>query len=200
MSAYVATPIARVSVSTLVLTLLVFVASARPAHAQGFISPFIGYNFGGDSGCPEITDCEDKNLNWGVGIGALGAIFGTELEFAYIPDFFGDIPGASSSVLTLMGNFMLSPRFGPIQPYALVGLGLIKSEAELTLPSVLDSDNNDLGWNTGGGVFIFFGDHFGIRGDIRYFHAFSTLELLGLNLGDTKLDYGRFSGALAVKF
>ena len=200
MSAYLATPIARVSFSTLALTLLLCVAGARPAHAQGFISPFIGYNFGGDSGCPEITDCEDKNLNWGVGIGALGAIFGTELEFAYIPDFFGDIPGASSSVLTLMGNFMLSPRFGPIQPYALVGLGLIKSEAELTLPSVLDSDNNDLGWNTGGGVFIFFGDHFGIRGDIRYFHAFSTLELLGLNLGDTKLDYGRFSGALAVKF
>jgi len=200
MSAYLATPIARVSFSTLALTLLLCVAGARPAHAQGFISPFIGYNFGGDSGCPEITDCEDKNLNWGVGIGALGPIFGAEAEFAYIPDFFGESPGTSSSVFTFMGNFMLAPRFGPIQPYGLVGLGLMKTKAELTVPGIFNSNNNDLGWDTGGGVFIFFGDHVGIRGDVRYFHAFSALELVGINLGDTKLNYGRFSGALAVKF
>ena len=99
-----------------------------------------------------------------------------------------------------MGNVMLAPRFGPVQPYALAGLGLIKTKMELTVPGVLNSNNNDFGWNTGGGLFIFFGDHFGIRGDIRYFHAFSALELLGINLGDTKLDYGRVSGALAVKF
>jgi hypothetical protein len=47
---------------------------------------------------------------------------------------------------------------------------------------------------------IHFGDHFGVRGDVRYFHAFSALELLGLNRDETKLDYGRFSGALLVKF
>src|SRR4030095_3569352 len=193
-------PMARMSVSTLLLTLLISISSAAPARAQGFVSPFIGYNFGGDSGCLEITNCEDKNLNWGVGVGALGGLFGVELEFAYIPDFFGETPTTSSSVMTVMGNVMLAPRFGPVQPYALFGLGLIKSHAELTVPGVLDSDNNDAGWNTGGGLFIFFGDHFGIRGDIRYFHAFSTLDILGLNLGDTKLDYGRVSGALAVKF
>src|SRR5262245_2376078 len=114
-------------VSTLVLTVLLSIAGAQPAHAQGFISPFIGYNFGGDSGCPEITDCEDKNLNWGVAVGAVGPIFGSELEFAYISNFFGDTPNTSNSVLTLMGNFMLAPRFGPVQPYGLIGLGLIKA-------------------------------------------------------------------------
>jgi opacity protein-like surface antigen len=193
-------PTARISVSTLFLTLLISIANAVPANAQGFVSPFLGYNFGGDSGCVEITNCEDKNLNWGVGVGALGSIFGGELEFAFIPDFFGESATQSSSVFTLMGNFMLAPRFGPVQPYGTIGLGLIKTHAELTLPGLLESDNNDFGWNTGGGIFIFFGDHFGVRGDIRYFHAFSALELLGFNLGDTKLDYGRFSGALAVKF
>jgi len=193
-------PKARIVVSTLLLTLLISVASAVPANAQSFVSPFLGYNFGGDSGCVEITNCEDKNLNWGVGVGALGSIFGGELEFAFIPDFFGESATQSSSVFTLMGNFMLAPRFGPVQPYGTIGLGLIKTHAELTLPGLLESDNNDFGWNTGGGIFIFFGDHFGVRGDIRYFHAFSALELLGFNLGDTKLDYGRFSGALAVKF
>jgi opacity protein-like surface antigen len=190
------------SVSTLFLTVLISVASAVPAHAQGFVSPFLGYNFGGDSGCVEITNCEDKNLNWGVGVGALGPIFGGELEFAFIPDFFGESSTQSSSVFTLMGNFMLAPRFGPVQPYGTVGLGLIKSHAELTLSGLVqsDEDNNDFGWNVGGGMFIFFGDHFGIRGDIRYFHAFSAIEFVGIDLGDTKLDYGRFSGALAVKF
>ena len=53
---------------------------------------------------------------------------------------------------------------------------------------IVDEDNNDFGWNVGGGMFIFFGDHFGIRGDIRYFHAFSALEILGVDLGSAKLD------------
>ena len=194
-------PKARISISTLLLTLSISISSAAPARAQGFVSPFIGYNFGGDSGCVEITNCEDKNLNWGVGVGALGPIFGGELEFAFVPNFFGEASGSDSSVFTLMGNFMLAPRFGPVQPYGTIGLGLIKTHAELTLSGLVqsDEDNNDLGWNVGGGMFIFFGDHFGIRGDIRYFHAFSALEILGIN-SDTKLDYGRFSGALAVKF
>src|SRR5262245_16214377 len=107
---------ARVSASTLVLALLISIAGARTASAQGFVSPFIGYNFGGDSGCPEITNCEDKNLNWGVAFGALGSIVGFEAEFAYIPDFFGDTPNSDSSVMTFMGNFMLAPRIGPVQP------------------------------------------------------------------------------------
>jgi opacity protein-like surface antigen len=183
-----------------VLTVLLVVAGAQPANAQGFVSPFLGYNFGGDSGCPEITDCEDKHLNWGVGVGSLGPIFGAELEFAFIPDFFGDAPDTESSVFTLMGNVMLAPRFGPVQPYGTAGLGLIKTRAELTFGGLLESSENHFGWNTGGGLFIFFGDHVGIRGDIRYFHAFQALELLGFGLGDTKLDYGRFSGALALKF
>src|SRR4030095_10068867 len=189
-------PMARMSVSTLLLTLLISISSAAPARAQGFVSPFIGYNFGGDSGCVEITNCEDKNLNWGVGVGALGSIFGGELEFAFIPDFFGESNTQSSSVFTLMGNFMLAPKFGPVQPYGTIGLGLIKTHAELTLPNVLDADNNNFGWNTGGGLFITFNDHFGIRGDVRYFHAFEALDILGLNLGDTKIDYGRLSGGV----
>ena len=35
-----------------ILTVLLVVTGARPANAQGFISPFLGYNFGGDGGCP----------------------------------------------------------------------------------------------------------------------------------------------------
>jgi opacity protein-like surface antigen len=193
-------PMARMSVSTLFLTLLLSIFAAAPAHAEGFISPFIGYNFSGDSGCPSISNCEDKHLNWGLGVGAVGNIFGVEAEFAYIPNFFGEVPGQENNVFTFMGNFLLAPKFGPVQPYGTIGLGLIKTHAELSLAGLIDDDQNDFGWDVGGGLMIHFSDHFGVRGDVRYFHAFSALELLGFNLGETKLDYGRFSGALLVKF
>jgi hypothetical protein len=47
---------------------------------------------------------------------------------------------------------------------------------------------------------IFFGDHVGIRGDIRYFHTFQDLEFLGFELDGEKLDFGRAAAALVFKF
>jgi opacity protein-like surface antigen len=182
------------------LTLLFSLATTRPAEAQAFISPFIGYDFSGDSGCPEISGCEDKHANFGVSIGSLGNVFGTELEFAYVPDFFGEIPGVSSSVLSLMGNVMLAPKLGPAQPYGLVGLGLLKTRTELTTAGLLESSNNHFGWNIGGGLIIFAGEHIGVRGDLRYFHAFQDLEILGIPIADNKLDIGRASAGLVLKF
>ena len=174
--------------------------TAAPAAAQGFISPFIGYDFGGDSLCPAISTCEDKNVNVGVSFGSLGRVFGAEAEIAYVPGFFGEIPGVSSSVLSFMGNVMLAPRIGPIQPYGLAGVGLLKTHTELTLPALLESTNNHFGWNVGGGVILFAGRHLGVRGDVRYFHAFQDLEILGITIADAKLDYGRASAGLVFKF
>ena len=182
------------------LALVFTLAAASDLRAQGFISPLVGFNFGGDSGCPSIGDCEDKRLNVGVAVGTLGSVLGFETEFGYAKDFFGSAPAFESSVLTVMGNVMLVPATGPIRPYALVGLGLMKSHVELTPDSILTTNNNDFGWDIGGGVFIFFGDHVGVRGDIRYFHSFEDLELLGVDISDTKLDFGRAAGALVLKF
>jgi opacity protein-like surface antigen len=169
-------------------------------RAQGFVSPLIGYDFGGDSGCPEITGCEDKKLNVGVGLGTLGSFFGAELDISYARDFFGSAPSYSSSVLTVMGNVLVGPRIGPAQPYFAVGLGLIKSHIDFDVASLLETDNNDFGWNIGGGLMIFPAEHFGVRGDIRHFHAFQDLGVLGIPLGDTKLDFSRASGAVVFRF
>ena len=183
------------------LAAVLFVLLVTPdARAEGFISPLIGYNFGGDSGCPTISNCEDKRLNFGVGLGRAGAVFGFETEFAYAKDFFGSAPGVSSSVLTAMGNVMLVPNLGPIRPYGLIGLGLIKSNVEFTPDSLLNADNTDFGWDIGGGVFVFFSEHVGVRGDIRHFHSFQDLEIAGFSVSDTKLDFGRASAALVFKF
>jgi opacity protein-like surface antigen len=98
-----------------------------------------------------------------------------------------------------MGNFMLAPRFGPVQPYGLIGFGLVKSHVE-SVSDVLDSDNNNFGWNLGGGLMVFFGQHFGIRGDIRYFHSFQDLDLVVSSLEGIKLDFGRAAGGVVFRF
>jgi len=110
------------------------------------------------------------------------------------------MPGVSSSVLTLMGNVMLAPQFGVAQPYALIGLGLIKTHVEFTAISLLESNNNHFGWDAGGGLIVFLGRHVGVRGDIRYFHAFQDLDVLGIGLGDTKLDFGRAAAGVVFRF
>jgi opacity protein-like surface antigen len=185
-----------------VLAVFICVAGARPAGAQGFISPFIGYNFGGKAGCPQITNCEDKHVNWGVAVGALGSVVGFEEEFAHTNDFFGSSPNQATSVLTVMSNFMLAPKIGPIQPYALGGVGLIRTSVE---SAGQNQDENQFGWDVGGGIIGFFSRHVGIRGDVRYFHSFEVFDLSTfppdlVPLRQTKLDFGRFSGAVVFKF
>ena len=182
------------------LAALFIAGAASDLRAQSFISPLIGFNFGGDAGCPSVSDCEDKRVNYGVTLGNLGQVFGFEMEFAYAKDFFGDIPTVDNSVLTLMSNVMLAPNLGPVRPYAVAGLGLIKSHVEFSPDSILTTDNNNFGWDIGGGLFIFFSNHVGVRGDIRYFHSFDDLEILGIDIGDTKLDFGRASAALVLNF
>lgn len=169
--------------------------------AQAFVYPFLGYNFGGDSGCPEITGCEDKNLNWGVSLGAVGGIVGAELEFAHTDNFFGETVGTKTTVTTIMGHFLLAPKFGPIQPYGLAGLGLIRSNADVTGGTTLEESQNDFGYDIGGGLMVFFGEHVGARADVRFFQSFSAVNLLGLDfLREDKLDFGRFSGGVVFKF
>ncbi len=180
---------------------VVFIAAPSQARAQGYIAPLIGYDFGGDAGCPTITNCEDKRANYGVALGAMGNVIGFEEEFAYAKDFFGVSPGLpSSSVLTLMSNLMLIPKIGPARPYVLAGLGLMKSHIDLTPSSLLSLDNNNFAWDVGGGLMVLFGNHIGVRGDIRYFHSFQDVNLLGVSLGSTKLDFGRAAAALVLKF
>ena len=176
-------------------------AWAQDARAQGFISPLIGYNFGGNASCQQVTSCEDKRLNVGVALGVAGNVLGFEEEFAYAKDFFGTAPGLSSSVLTLMTNGLLIPNVGPIRPYALAGVGLIKTHVEFTPSSVLTATNNSFGWNVGGGVMAALAPHVGVRADLRYFHTFqNTTTVLGIPITGDKFDFGRASGALVIRF
>ena len=174
-------------------------AAPAPAAAQTFISPFIGFDFGGDSGCPTASGCEDKNSNLGVAVGKLGAVAGGEVELGYARDFFGDAPGVDSSVLTLMFNVIVGPKIGPVRPFLLGGLGIIKSRVEFDAGSLLDT-GNEFGYNLGGGVMLMFGEHIGVRGDIRRFKSLSETDILGFSLAEVKLGFNRASAGLVLGF
>lgn len=190
----------RRAVATGACAVLLVLATASLARAQGFISPFIGYNFGGDSGCEQISNCENKSRNLGVSLGSIGSVVGGEFELNFIDNFFGDRADVSSNVFTLMGNVMFAPKVGAVQPYVLTGLGLMKTHVEFTVPGLIEANNNHLAWDIGGGVIGFFTPHFGVRGDLRYFHAFQDVDIFGLSIADTKIDYGRVSGGVIFKF
>ena len=181
------------------------VATPSAARADGFLSGLIGYNFGGNSGCPSIRDCEDKHLNLGASVGSVG-IIGFEEELAYAKDFFGKTDTGSSSVLTLMSNLMIAPGFGPVHPYVLGGVGLMRTHTDFGVAQLLDFDENQFAWNVGGGIMVFAG-HVGVRGDIRHFHSFQDSDLLDFltrtgvaTSSGAKLDFGRVSGAIVLKF
>ena len=194
------TTTARKAIALAGFVLLFTMTTASDLHAQGFISPLVGFNFGGDSGCPSISDCEDKRINAGVAFGSLGTILGFETEIGYAKDFFGSAPGFESSVLTLMTNVLIIPNIGPIRPYGLIGAGLIKSHIELTPNSLLTSTNNKFGWNVGGGLMVTVAPHVALRGDVRYFHSFSDATFLGIPLDGQVLNFGRAAGALVLRF
>lgn len=182
------------------LTFAALAAIPAPAYAQGFISPFVGFDFGGDSGCQTAADCEDKNSNIGVAFGTMGDVVGFEAELGYARDFFGETPGTASNVLTFMSNLMIGPRIGPVRPYVVGGLGLVKTRVELTGPALLETSNNSFGWDMGGGVMVLFGEHVGVRGDLRWFATFEDLSFLGFTFSDEKLNFQRAAAALVLAF
>jgi hypothetical protein len=180
------------------LAVALTLGASTAARADSYIVPFLGYDFGGDSGCPEIRNCEDKKLNLGVTIGSAGGFLGLEEELGYAKNFFGEVPGAQNSVMTLMTNLVIGPKIAFIRPYFTVGAGLIRSHVDFTVANLLSTTNNAFGWNSGVGVMLTFG-HVGVRGDLRHFHSFQN-QLLGVSLSKSKLDFARASAGLVLAF
>ena len=185
------------------LTIMLLAVAAAPARADGFVTPFYGFNFGGDSNCATFRNCEDKRSNFGVSIGTMGTIFGFEEDISFAKDFFGKIPNVDNSVFTLMSNLLIGVGAGPVQPYFLVGAGLIRPHVSVDLTK-FTADNNSLGYDLGAGVNGYFSRHVGIRGDIRRFHTledFGFFEDLASQVFVTrKLEFWRASVGVSLRF
>jgi opacity protein-like surface antigen len=192
---------------TFALSLLLGIVSPAAARADGMIVPFLGINFGGKSG-NELSDAVDsERFDWGVSLAYMGAGFlGLEADIARSPDFFGKTDLGGSSVLTATGNLLIGIPIGGqkgvgIRPYALVGLGVIRSKVD-AFGDVLSLDNSEAAWDFGGGAMFFFGNHVGLRGDLRYFRTFGKVDfdLIDVLERPRRLDFARASAGLILRF
>jgi hypothetical protein len=146
--------------------------------AEWHITPFTGVNFGGSASDESLApgrDGQSSSPAFGVTTGWKRGRFGADADLAYAPTFFDDDGGfvTKTSVLTFMGNGRFVLPLGmdeSWQPFASGGLGIIRPN--LGEPGGLaEVDDAKFGWNVGGGVTGFLGDHVGVTGDVRYFRT-----------------------------
>jgi len=203
---------------TAVIATAAIAAAPRPASADWTITPFVGWNTGGSAdvngsdGTTRTSKFEHK-VDYGVSIAGMGkGAFGFEFDLGYSPNFFetantnadGFNFTNDSNVLTMTGNLIVGVPIGghggSIRPYAVGGVGLIRSNVQ-DLGGVFDvKSKNDFGFDLGGGAMGFFGQNVGVRGDIRYFRSFagSSDNVTGLSLSN--FNFWRASAGVTFKF
>ncbi len=188
------------------LALVTIAAAAAPARADGFVTPFYGFNFGGDStNCQSFSPCDDKRANFGVAFGSMGPVFGFEEDVSFAKDFYGSASGEDNSIFSLMSNLVVGVGRGPVQPYVIGGAGLIRSHTSVSL-NQFKTDNNSLGYDLGVGINLFFTRSVGVRGDVRHFHTFQDVDIpiFGGEITPVfvsqKLDFWRASAGVTFRF
>jgi opacity protein-like surface antigen len=177
------------------------------------LTPFVGWNFGSSadvtgSGGPGFKDKFEKKIDYGASLTGMGAgALGFEVDFGYSPNFFETSTTGSgfqftskSNVTTLMGNLVVGAHSGGVRPYAVAGVGLLRTKVQ-DVGEVFDvNTKNDFGLDVGAGVMGFFSNNVGLRGDVRYFRGFRGTDdnATGLTVGDFK--FWRGSLGLSLKF
>ena len=208
-------PLRKLAVTS-VFALAVLGGVPHLAAADWLLTPYAGLNWGGSAGFTDIAGDFDNDFKEQVTFGGsltwMGAgAFGFEVDVGYSPKFFEertDDPGfgyAGSSVTTVMGNLIVGLPFGGqsgagMRPYVSGGIGIIRSKID-DVDNFFTMESNNWGFNGGGGVSFFFGDRFGIRGDVRYFRSLQGGEPedeLDTALGS--LHFWRGTGGVIIRF
>ncbi|MEO7190038.1 MAG: outer membrane beta-barrel protein [Vicinamibacterales bacterium] len=172
-------------------------AAPMSASAQTFITPFAGVTFNGDA--------PGHQLSTGVALTAQGKVAGFELEFGYTPDFFKEstnvIFSGKSNVTTLMGSLIVGVGGGPVRPYGIAGVGLLRTRIDSGSALVSNLRTSDFGVNAGFGLIGMVSEHVGLRGDMRYFRRLqdpSDDNSIDVALG--QFDFWRAYGGVSFKF
>jgi opacity protein-like surface antigen len=175
---------------------------ATPAHADWLLTPFAGATFGADS--------NKEHFTYGGSLAYMGAnVVGFEMDFGYTPEFFesdnDDIDFIDdSNVTTLMANLVIGAPIGgsgaQVRPYVVGGLGLLRTSVTST-EQFFDISNNDFGFDVGGGLYIFFNDNVGLRGDVRYFRTLQDPEEDSeFDIAVGSFDFWRATGGVTFRF
>jgi len=173
------------------------------ASAQAQLTLFVGGNFGGSTDVALDESIRDASqLDFGARLGLFtGGLFSLEFEYGHTPNFYGKgTVFDSSSVRTFMGSLALGFPAGPVRPYLVLGVGMIKRTVEYAPGqgpgSVTDSR---AAYDIGGGLSIFFSQHVGINGDFRYFRNFTAGNVI-LDGANDKFNYARATIGVTFKF
>ena len=184
------------------MSLLALLIAAPSAHADWFVSPLIGANFGGD------TNEDSRKPPFGVSLGYMGAgVIGFEGSVIYTPSFFGDqdLIG-DNNVFSMMGNLIVGVPVGgerQVRPYVSGGVGLLRQRIGGDADDLFDVNTDDFGFNVGAGVMGFFTPHVGLRGDVRYYRSFEErddAELAGIDLGFGAGNFNFWQATAGVAF
>ena len=192
------------------VTLLIVALSPSPAAAEWIFTPQFGTTFGADTH-------GHKHPAMGGSLALFDdTAFGWEADVSFTPNFFRgrfgtvDFTGSNSSVLTLMGNAVMSiPVVGQyrdrFRPYATVGLGIMQMHVESPVErSFFKSTVWEPGWNAGAGALAFVTNRVGIRGDVRYIRSFqnrrgSWTQGIDFDVAPGNFDYFRASAGVTLR-
>src|SRR3954463_14928907 len=147
----------RRALKLLVITAAVgLVAAPMQARAEGFVTPWIGANWGSGN------NIDHGRAAFGVNAGAMGAgVIGGEVAFGYSPSFFGNQNDfGNNTVIDLMGNLIVGVPVGGthgagIRPFVTGGVGLVRTQIDGGSLANVSASNNMLGWNAGVGAMGF---------------------------------------------
>jgi hypothetical protein len=191
----------------ILLTVLVLAWAPIPAQAQWVVTPYLGTNL--------ADDTEFRRGGPGVSGGYSGDRVGFEFDIQRYHHFFKDrnvdlvpnncAPGVSGPCIDLntdawsfMGNVVALTRSkgAKWRPYGTAGLGVIHAWIEGP-GDQYDVGQNNLALNVGGGVMSSLTGRVGLRGDVRYFHAFVDEDK---REGGYFKDYGFLLATFGVTF
>jgi Outer membrane protein beta-barrel domain len=175
--------------------------SAAPALAQsGYVVPYVGANFGGNSTCSSLVHCSKQTMNLGVAFASWPGHFGFEEDLGWARNFYGTDNGGGS-LFVVMSNLLVgnsAPEH--VRPYVVAGLGLVKSNVSFSAPSIFSVGDNNLGYDVGAGVIVM-GGSVGIRADVRNIGTFHDVSLGTLsNLSPNSIRFWRATAGVVFQF
>jgi hypothetical protein len=191
---------------------MALVGAAGKASADWVFTPFIGATFGGSAtlagGGENFKNDFDRNFTYGASLAGMGGgAVGFEIDFGYTPNFFrpstanqGISLVGDGNETTLMGNLIIGAPAGPVRPYVVGGVGLMKSKVDNAGQFFTSFGSDDFGYNLGGGVMGFFSHNVGLRGDLRYFRSVHNSSSSGVDLGLGSFRFWRGSVGVSFKF
>ncbi|HUF22615.1 MAG TPA: outer membrane beta-barrel protein [Vicinamibacterales bacterium] len=190
------------------LTAMALCLAPAAASAEWIFTPFIGTSFAAGSETDDAVieaALEGSKMTYGGTLTYLGGgILGFEVDLGYAPNYFepGDDPSGdvdNSNYMSLMGNVILSTPRGAFRPYVTAGAGMLKTFVDGP-DDAFDVDRNALGFNLGGGVFGFFTNRVGIRGDLRYFRQMTEADDGELDFDVTAFRFWRGTVGVSLRF